>query len=158
MGSLSQHNGTAKEATLNPGDEPPAQDVPPPREERAARFRQWLTEQIAARGLSMRRVSIACGREATWVAQLLASRTAIPSPDDCRALASVLGAPLVDVLDLAWDIRDAVAAELGLAAARTDLGIDDIPPEGRDEIANFIAYTRAKYRERREQAGNGRGD
>jgi len=124
------------------------------------RFQDYLRRQLKESGMSMRALSLAMGRDPSYVAQLLdpppnRSR-ALPSPDELRLAAPLLGVPLVELLEQAYGItRVELEAELNTMAAHTGACADelsDLTTVEREEVLDFVAYVKSKREVRRRDA------
>ena len=133
------------------------------------RFRAYLRERMAASGVSGRQLSLAMGHDLNYVGQLLdppAGRSrAMPSPDELRLAAPVLGVGLVELLEAAWGIsRDELEGEIATMAAHTGTlagDLAELSPAEREEVRAFMSFVKAKREMRRhreahtEAAGGG---
>jgi hypothetical protein len=126
-------------------------------------FRDYLRQRLKETGAPMRALSIAMGRDPSYVAQLLdppSDRSrALPSPDELRLAAPLLKVPLVELLEHAYGIsRAELEAELNTMAAHTGACADelsDLTTAEREEVLNFVAYVKSK-REMRRRSVSGR--
>jgi len=134
--------------------------------EQTERFRAYLRERLQATGVSKRKLSLAMGRDPSYVAQLLdPPRTgprALPSPAELRKAAPLLGVPLMELIEHAWGITrvelevdlQAIAAHQGTWAA----DLFELNAVERAEVLNFIAFTKAKRKEARQSGAATRTD
>jgi len=121
------------------------------------RFRAYLRARMAAAGVSGRQLSLAMGHDLNYVGQLLdpppGRSRAMPSPDELRLAAPVLGVGLVELLEAAWGIsRDELEGEIATMAAHTGTLAGDwaeLSAEEREEVRSFMSYVKAKREMRR---------
>ena len=108
----------------------------------AQRFRHWLTQELAQRGLSYREF----GRRA-GVSNALVSRTLSgdmpPSADFCIKVATTLNVSPVDTLILAGILPEDVPGPAGLTdpQAQELLGLfNALEPQQRQEALRYLRY------------------
>jgi len=122
------------------------------------KFQEYLRHLLVEEGVSMRSLSLAMGRDPSYIAQLLdpqASRPrALPTPADLRLAAPVLGVPFAELLEQAWDVKRADLGKEVHAADRSvtwNHDVNDLSSAEREEVLNFISYVRSKRSAERQQ-------
>jgi transcriptional regulator with XRE-family HTH domain len=97
-------------------------------------------------GLSQRQLSLAMGRDASYVSAFLDEKRhprAVPTPGDLWRLAEKTGIPLVDLLERFWGIPpEMLAEELGRLSIRftEDSRLAQLTDQELDEVLDFAGY------------------
>jgi transcriptional regulator with XRE-family HTH domain len=132
-------------------------------QQRREHFRVYLRERLAATGVSMRQASLQAGKGESYFGQLLSPeqsrQRALPSPDELRAIAPLLGVSLVELLEMAYGIpRAELEAELGTLAAHTGaLAAESggLTADQLEEVRAFVAFVKARGVYRRQVREHG---
>jgi transcriptional regulator with XRE-family HTH domain len=112
------------------------------------RFRQYLRARLAQTGVTKRELSLAMGKDRSYITQLLDEEQtrsrALPDPDDLRRAAPLLGVPLVELLEQAYGItRHELERELGELARHNEAwatGYAELTMAQQEQVRTFIAY------------------
>lgn len=119
--------------------------------QRRERFRVYMRDLLRERGVSMRSLSLTLteGKDAAYVQQLVGTgrKRALPSPDQCRLIASTLKVPFAEVLQRTWGIDpNEIAGEIeGVSHGREGiLRLSELAEPEFEEVKNFVAWVRAK--------------
>lgn len=124
------------------------------------RFQEYLRERLRASGVSMRRLSLAMNKDAAYIAQLLESKPqrprSLPTPDELRPAAELLGVSFLELLEAAWGIKRAeLAAEMEAVAAHRGAcaeELEDLSEAELETVMTFIGYVKAQRAQRQHEA------
>lgn len=125
-------------------------------------FRDRLRTVLERFGGSMRALSLVMGRDQGYVAALLdPSRPsrARPTPADLLRASDATAIPLVELLELVWDIPPSrLASELHRLGIGSpfEAGLAELTEPERATVAELIAVLGARHRKRPTDGGPGR--
>jgi hypothetical protein len=115
-------------------------------------FRAALRGVVAQSGLSMRQLSLAFGRDATYVSAILDPRRlqrARPTPADLLRASERTGIPFVELLEKLWGIpAERIADEAAEIGARPPLQgvLAELTAAERAEVVTYANYLILKRR------------
>lgn len=104
---------------------------------------QYLSDLRAAKGLKLRQVEEATGREVSnaYLSQIENGRIKKPSPNVLYSLASVYGVSYETLMEKAGYI-----VPTGKGKKVPKRSIDDLTPEEEEELLKYLAFYRARKR------------
>jgi len=119
---------------------------------REAAFRAYLAEAARRSGVPLRRLSEAMGRDPGYLAQFLGAEPGktrgMPTPEELKAAAPLLGVPLLELLERGYGIRrEDLAPELETVAGHRAAWADQLEalgPEERRTVLAFLAFVAAQ--------------
>lgn len=122
------------------------------KEERRERFRHYLRTRLQQTGVTKRELSLAMGKDRSYVTQLLDEEQtrprALPDLGDLFRAAPLLGVPLVELLEQAYGItRGELELELaGVASRRDELASScaELTVAQQEQVRTFIAYVKGQ--------------
>jgi hypothetical protein len=138
-------------------------------------FRSYLRDLLATRGISARRLSLQIGRDSSYLSHLVAPpqgrSRAMPTPDDLRLAAPVLGVSYGELLRRAWGVTSAdtedeepeggAGCDSRISSTAEALTLSDwesLSPEDREAVRDFLGYLAAKRRKRPRDQGTATKD
>ena len=104
-------------------------------------FKDVFKERRQALKLSLKDIADAVGVSVPTVQRWESGEIKNLRRDKIYKLVSILDVPVEKLMG--WDDRPAT-----IALSRADNKYDDLPEEAQQEIENFIAYTRQKYKKK----------
>lgn len=119
-----------------------------------APLRAYLRRKMHQARVSMRALSLALGRDPSYIAQLLdpRQRRALPTPAELQLVASLLDAPFGELLELTWGVRIAdLCAELLAGGPHPDPlegALAGLSAAEQAEIAEFAAFLKWRRADR----------